>query len=220
MRQLLEALRFLHAELGLMHRNVKRANCLWADGQLTLIDFECAVSPSPGAVFSRVGNNRYRAPEVAAAKRQATRDGGSLLYRPGCPGWLTPAAPYSFPSDIFSAGVCFAELLLRRRRLFADVDFLEEDYERLRRRLRKWEEREGHLGRGDARRIFEPYLGDDLAAELLTPAAADLLARMLCFDPLRRVDAQEALRHEYFRQRFSDAGSRGDEESATAAASS
>ena len=52
MRQLLQALAFLHDELGVMHRNIKRANVLFSGaGVLMLIDFEGACHASAGAVF-------------------------------------------------------------------------------------------------------------------------------------------------------------------------
>jgi Protein kinase domain len=66
MRQLLEALAFLHDDMGVMHRGVKRANILFSRSrQLQLIDFEGSCSVHEGALFARWGNNLYRAPEVA-----------------------------------------------------------------------------------------------------------------------------------------------------------
>ena len=104
MRQLLEALSFLHDDLGVMHRNIKRANVLFSGGgALALIDFEGACEAHAGALYTRFGNNMYRAPEVAAAKASLGRDGAALAYN----AWddvLSPAASYGTQADVFSAG--------------------------------------------------------------------------------------------------------------------
>ena len=54
---------------------------------------------------------------------------------------------------------------------------------------------------GDARAVFEPWASCcdcGCAERLLSPEAADLLCRMLEFDPTKRIDATAALRHPYF----------------------
>jgi len=59
MRQLVESLRFLHDDMQVAHRNIKRQNIMFDGAQLTLIDMEDATHLRPGACYPRIGNGRY-----------------------------------------------------------------------------------------------------------------------------------------------------------------
>jgi cell division cycle 2-like protein len=200
MRQLLEALAFLHDELGVMHRNIKRANVLFSASsrELRLIDFEGACAAHEGALYTRFGNNLYRAPEVAAAKAAALRPGGggALAYNAfEC--ILSPAGAYGTKADVFSAGVCFAELLLGCRRLL-DADALEESYAAVAAAVSAGAEA-GRRGESAAAALLG-MLGERsaaAAARMSEPAAA-LLCALLAEEPGERVDAAAALCHPYF----------------------
>ena len=202
MRQLLQCLSFLHDQCGVMHRNIKRANILF-DGHLTLIDFEGSCKHASGAVYTRFGNNLYRAPELVAAKPAHGQAASVYVYN-AFDNVMSPAAESGPPSDIFSAGVVFAELLFGMRRFF-DVDWLHENYTAVRDSLAGLHERrqEALLGGQplpDPRTAFTQQLaGGGLQAEArCTRDAADLLARMLCWDPEARIRACDALSHPYF----------------------
>ena len=203
LRQLLEALEFLHERHGVMHRNVKRANILWSAStrQLHLIDFEGSCVAHHQAVYSRFGNNLYRAPELAAAKRGPGELAPVYLYNTfDCR--LTPAASVTCKADIWSAGVVFAELLIGCRRLM-DVDALPESYEALRLSLDALKAHEGV----DPRTAFAEHMRGAApgAEERLTRDAADLLARMLAWAPEERLHASDALLHPYFLRAVDDA---------------
>ena len=211
MRQLLTSLSFLHDECGIMHRNIKRANILFsaATHHLTLIDFEGSCAASDGAVFTRFGNNLYRAPELVAAKPARGQAAAVYVYNPfDCN--LSPGAHSGTPVDIFSAGVVYAELLFGVRRLL-DVDWLEESYAALRDALAALEaDKQQALLTGrplpDPRSAFAAQFtrGGPPAMARCSADAADLLARMLCFAPDARITAADALRHPYFTTQFAD----------------
>lgn len=242
-RQLFEALAFLHDDLGVMHRNVKRANILWDGKALSLsasrrarrereldslrslifsrlthvlaVDFECVVPVTAAPQWlPRAGNNvrrffwgfqifwivlnpesfsqSYRAPEVAAAKPPSRHVAAACYAFSPVDGCLTPAAVYGPASDVFSAGAVLAELVLGLRRLFS-AEYLEEDYDSLRRGL------ERYTPGGDSRGCFQSQLrrGSERGGERLTPSAADLLRRLLCWAPEGRPAAAEARLHPY-----------------------
>jgi len=184
MRQLLESLSFLHGELGVMHRNIKRDNILFdRHGKLTLIDMEDCLTYHPEAHYPLVGNGRYRSPEM---RRRAKVFAYNAAQKR-----MSPVNRYNEKTDIFSAGVVFAELLLDRHRLFDSMAYMREDYQHLRERL--------DLHREDPQQIFAPWTHRSKPwPSLLTPLAADLLMRLLCFSPARRPSAAEALAHPYF----------------------
>jgi serine/threonine protein kinase len=211
MRQLLTCLAFLHDDCGIMHRNIKRANILFsaATHELTLIDFEGSCAASTHAVYTRFGNNLYRAPELVAAKPARGQAASVYVYNPFDDN-LSPGAHSGTPVDIFSAGVVFAELLFGVRRLL-DVDWLEESYAALRDALAALEaDKEQALLTGrplpDPRSAFAAQLtrGGPPAVARCSADAADLLARMLCFVPDARITAADALRHPYFTTQSAD----------------
>lgn len=194
MRQLLEALAFLHDDLHVMHRNIKRANILFSGetGALTLIDFEGACPVTEGAFYTRFGNNLYRAPEVAAAKMALGTPAGALAYN-AFDDVLSPAAQYGPAADVFSAGVCFFELLMGCRRML-DPDALFEGYAELAAALAAVPpdgDPRGAFGAAAAR-------GGAAARVRLSWEAAELLRRMLATEPSERVRASDALAHPYF----------------------
>jgi len=209
MRQLLQALAFLHDELGVMHRNIKRANVLFSGGGvLTLIDFEGACHASAGALYTRFGNNLYRAPEVAAAKAAGGGAAAAYAYN-AFDDCLSPCAPYGVAADVFSAGAVFFELLTGARRLLDGDEPLSEQYAALEEAL-ELERRRYEAGDEafDPRAPFAERAartGGPPALARLTWDAADLLRRLLAGRPERRVTAAEALEHPYFTRPDGDA---------------
>eukprot|EP00438_Fugacium_kawagutii_P022747 Skav214761 [mRNA] locus=scaffold1230:124337:125688:+ [translate_table: standard] len=108
MKQLLQVLDALHLR-EIVHCNIKRENVLYADGKLTLIDFESAVNEHELVDMgnSEDGNdlevcyrsNPYHsAPEVLKPQGGRSKHGRNVLY--------------GHRRDVYGAGIILAELLL------------------------------------------------------------------------------------------------------------
>lgn len=76
-RQLLEGLSSLHAA-GMVHRDVKPANCLFVAGVLQLADFGLVTEASP--LVSRVGTQKYMPPDGRMDVRADVYAAGLVLY--------------------------------------------------------------------------------------------------------------------------------------------
>jgi serine/threonine protein kinase len=76
-RQLLEGLASLHAA-GMVHRDVKPANCLFVDGKLKLADFGLLTVASPQV--SRVGTEKYMPPDGRMDTRADVYAAGLVIY--------------------------------------------------------------------------------------------------------------------------------------------
>lgn len=76
-RQLLEGLSSLHAA-GMVHRDVKPANCLFVAGELKLADFGLLTEASP--LVSRVGTQKYMPPDGRMDARADVYAAGLVLY--------------------------------------------------------------------------------------------------------------------------------------------
>lgn len=108
MKQLLQVLDALHLR-EIVHCNIKRENVLYADGKLTLIDFESAVNEHELVDMgnSEYGNDLevcyrsnpyYSAPEVLIPQTGRSKHGHNVLY--------------GHRRDVYGAGIILAELLL------------------------------------------------------------------------------------------------------------
>ncbi len=76
-RQLLAGLAHLHAA-GMIHRDVKPANCLWVGRQLNLADFGLLTSANSQA--SRLGTLKYMPPDGRMDARADVYAAGLVLY--------------------------------------------------------------------------------------------------------------------------------------------
>ncbi|MBN2578739.1 MAG: serine/threonine protein kinase [Pirellulales bacterium] len=76
-RQLLTGLSALH-EAGMVHRDVKPANCIFVAGELKLADFGLVAENSP--LVSRVGTQRYMPPDGRMDARADVYAAGLVLY--------------------------------------------------------------------------------------------------------------------------------------------
>ena len=76
-RQLLAGLAALHAA-GMVHRDVKPANCLFVDGQLKLADFGLLTESHP--LVSRLGTQRYMPPDGRMDMRADVYAAGLVIY--------------------------------------------------------------------------------------------------------------------------------------------
>lgn len=102
-RQLLAALSCLH-EAGMVHRDVKPANCLCLGGELKLGDFGLLTAAS--LVVSRVGTVRYMPPDGCMDARADVYAAGLVIYE-----MLTGLPVERFPS----LGDCAARIAADRR---------------------------------------------------------------------------------------------------------
>ena len=75
--QLLAGLASLHAA-GMVHRDVKPANCLFVDGQLKLADFGLVTEVHP--LVSRVGTQNYMPPDGRMDMRADVYAAGLVIY--------------------------------------------------------------------------------------------------------------------------------------------
>ena len=89
-RQLLAGLCVLHAA-GMVHRDVKPANCLFVGGKLKLADFGLVTEASPLA--SRLGTRRYMPPDGRMDARADVYAAGLVIYE-----MLTGQPVERFPS--------------------------------------------------------------------------------------------------------------------------
>lgn len=76
-KQLLAGLASLH-EAGMVHRDVKPANCLFVDGQLKLGDFGLVTDVHP--MVSRIGTQKYMPPDGRMDMRADVYAAGLVIY--------------------------------------------------------------------------------------------------------------------------------------------
>ncbi|XP_057477972.1 cell division control protein 2 homolog A-like isoform X1 [Actinidia eriantha] len=131
--------------------------------------------------------------------RTFTHEVVTLCYR--APEILLGSRHYSTPVDMWSVGCIFAEMVNRQPlfpgdseigelfKIFSVVGTPNEDL---------WP---GVTSLPDFTFRFPKWPPKDLATVVpnLDSAGADLLAKMLCFDPSQRITAKSALKHEYFK---------------------
>ncbi|BDA40406.1 Mitogen-activated protein kinase 15 [Coccomyxa sp. Obi] len=194
MYQLFKALKYMHSA-ELLHRDIKPSNLLLnSECAVKLADFGLARSvaqleadegPSP-ILTDYVATRWYRAPEI-------------LLGSP----------KYTFGVDMWSAGCILGELLTGKP-IFPGSSTMNQ--------LDRILEVTGQPSQQDVDAIASPFAatmlealpcGDAPALHRLfpsaSPEAADLLFRLLQFNPAKRITAREALRHPYVAQFHSSA---------------
>mmetsp|Transcript_27359 Transcript_27359/g.52085 ORF Transcript_27359/g.52085 Transcript_27359/m.52085 type:complete len:377 (+) Transcript_27359:379-1509(+) len=187
MYQLFKCLKFMHSA-DLLHRDVKPSNLLLnSECQVKLADFGLARSvaqleeeTSP-ILTDYVATRWYRAPEI-----------------------LLGSTKYTFGVDMWSSGCILGELL-GGKPMFQGTSTMNQ--------LDKIMEITGRPTQDDINAIQSPFAATMLESlpgvnarslrELFpnaTPEAEDLLLRLLQFNPMKRITAEEALRHPYVAQ--------------------
>ena len=183
MRAILQGLAACHGH-WIMHRDVKPNNILLGpSGQVKLADFGAGRvfgSPNDKKFTTQVFARWYRAPEL-----------------------LFDSQLYSSAVDMWAVGCVFAELMLRRPWLPGnnDLEQLSLIFEAL--GTPTEEQWPGMKSLPTASQVVFKPIASPTAASLRQlfrcgADAVDLLQQLLCFDPSRRMSAEQALRHEYF----------------------
>ncbi|GMN67305.1 hypothetical protein TIFTF001_036386 [Ficus carica] len=179
--QILRGIAYCHSH-RVLHRDLKPQNLLIdrRTNALKLADFGLARAFGiPVRTFTHeVVTLWYRAPEILLGSRH-----------------------YSTPVDVWSVGCIFAEMV-NQRPLFPGDSEIDELF-RIFRILGTPNEDTwpGVSSLPDFKSAFPKWPAKDLATVVpnLESAGLDLLSKMLCLDPSKRITARSALEHEYFK---------------------
>ncbi|ETV95686.1 CMGC/MAPK protein kinase [Aphanomyces invadans] len=195
MYQLLSGAKALH-ENGVLHRDLKPGNIL--------ISKNCDVK------ITDFGLSRY-VPHGRTSVQQALGKHPSQLmteyvvtrwYRPP-EIMLAPNGTYADAVDMWSIGCIFAELL-NRKPLFPGTDFIDQLTRVFSVLPVPPKEKRGYTVEGDALKFLEslPRCSPQALTKVFrkaSPEAVSLLRRLLCINPTRRITADQALQHPYFK---------------------
>ncbi|KAL5806702.1 hypothetical protein ACOSQ4_029435 [Xanthoceras sorbifolium] len=180
LHQILRGIAYCHSR-RVLHRDLKPKNLLvdLCTNTLKLADFGLAreFSITFRTYTPKVGTRLYRAPEI-----------------------LLGSTDYSTPVDVWAVGCIFAEMVNLKplfpgksqieqlHMIFSMLGTPNED---------TWP---GVTCLPDFRLWSHNFTSKDLATVVpnLEPSGVDLLSKMLCMDPNKRITVQSALEHEYF----------------------
>ncbi|KAJ0435148.1 putative Cell division control protein 2 B, protein kinase CMGC-CDK-Pl family [Helianthus annuus] len=179
--QILRGIAYCHSH-RVLHRDLKPQNLLIdrRTNALKLADFGLARAFGiPVRTFTHeVVTLWYRAPEILLGSRH-----------------------YSTPVDVWSVGCIFAEMV-NQRPLFPGESEIDELFKIFRIMGTPNEDTwHGVTSLPDFKSAFPKWSSKDLATIVpnLEKPGLDLLRKMLCLDPSRRITARAALEHEYFK---------------------
>ncbi|TXG71315.1 hypothetical protein EZV62_006250 [Acer yangbiense] len=181
LRQILCGVAYCHSH-RVLHRDLKPQNLL----------IDCRTSTIKLADF---GLARARSVPIRTYSHEVV----TLHYRP--PEILLGSHNYSTSVDVWSIGCIFAEMVNQKplfpgmseidqlHKIFSIMGTPDED---------TWP---GVFSLPDFRPFFPLRFPKDLATFIpnLDPVGVDLLSKMLCMDPKKRITAKSALEHEYFK---------------------
>jgi len=176
--QILSALAFCHARL-VLHRDLKPQNILIdRHGRVKLADFGLA--------------------RAFQAKKMYTQEVVTLWYR--APELLLGNPEYTASVDLWSAGCILAEICSRRPLFPGDSEI--DQLFRIFRLLGTPTEASwlGVTSFPDYQSIFPKWRAADIASSIprMEASGADLLSRLVNYEPLERLRAEDAIRHPFF----------------------
>ncbi|KAG4137204.1 hypothetical protein ERO13_D07G057300v2 [Gossypium hirsutum] len=189
MLQLLEGVKYLH-DNWVLHRDLKTSNLLLSNqGELKICDFGMARQyGSPQKQYTtKVVTQWYRAPEL-----------------------LLGAKTYSTAVDMWSVGCIMAEMLAKQP-LFkgtSEIDQLRKIFDTLGTPNEKIWAGFSELPGSKANYSKQRYnllrkkfpVASFTGSAVLSDAGFDLLNRLLTYDPEKRITADDALKHDWFRE--------------------
>ncbi|MBA0732145.1 hypothetical protein Gogos_016254 [Gossypium gossypioides] len=189
MLQLLEGVKYLH-DNWVLHRDLKTSNLLLSNqGELKICDFGMARQyGSPQKPYTtKVVTQWYRAPEL-----------------------LLGAKTYSTAVDMWSVGCIMAEMLAKQP-LFkgtSEIDQLRKIFDTLGTPNEKIWAGFSELPGSKANYSKQRYnllrkkfpVASFTGSAVLSDAGFDLLNRLLTYDPEKRITADDALKHDWFRE--------------------
>jgi serine/threonine protein kinase len=177
--QMLQATLHCHRHCAVVHRDLKPENFVFHrrrsadEGHLKLVDFGCPAPISSAGPSSAFAGLMPHCPPAGTAPGDGA---GTLLYM--SPEMFSGRAP-SQSDDVWSLGVIFHILLTGRFPFSTNVD---SEFRELR-------------ARGGLERDVQECLRQ--LERSCSPAAANLAAQLLAFDPAKRVTVEAALQHPF-----------------------
>ncbi|KAJ6480287.1 kinase-like domain-containing protein [Mycena sanguinolenta] len=187
--QTLCGLKYIHSA-NVLHRDLKPGNLVVnTDSKLKICDFGLARGYIPGGGTSNSAGNQGLMTEYVATR----------WYR--APEIMLSFANYTTAIDIWSVGCVLAELL-GGKPLFKGRDYVDQ--------LNQILHYLGTPSEDTVRRVGSPRAQDYIRSLPIkprvpfatlfphaNPLAIDLLSQMLCFDPAKRINCEQALAHPY-----------------------
>ncbi|KAK8795717.1 hypothetical protein WA158_000373 [Blastocystis sp. Blastoise] len=180
--QLLKGVYYLHSA-DIVHRDLKPSNLLvTSDCLLKICDFGLARSldiDDDKKMTEYVVTRYYRAPEV-----------------------MLSSCDYGYGIDLWSVGCIMAEIIGRKIMFKGDNYMLQ--LESIIKKLGSPSDEDMSFISNEKGKLFVsrlkgyPKVNYETMFPGINPLAADLLERLLCFDPRKRITAGEALCHPYF----------------------
>ncbi|KAF0710143.1 Aste57867_5594 [Aphanomyces stellatus] len=197
MYQLLCGAKALH-ENGVLHRDLKPGNILISKNcDVKITDFGLSRFVPNGRMCSQSDHPLDKEAPQLMTEYVVTR-----WYRPP-EIMLAPNGTYAEAVDMWSIGCIFAELL-NRKPLFPGTDFIDQLTRVFSLLPVPPKEKRGYTVEGDALKFLEslPRCSPQALTKAFrkaSPEAISLLRRLLCINPQRRITADQALQHPYFK---------------------